>query len=123
VTPLAGATLVAFVATTDLERSHEFYGGVLGLERVEASGYANAYPGLRVTLVRERAPAGHTVLGWSVPDLAAAMAELAARGVEFRRFAGMDQDDAGVWRAPSGSLIAWFEDPDANTLSLQQPPA
>jgi catechol 2,3-dioxygenase-like lactoylglutathione lyase family enzyme len=123
VTPLAGATLVAFVATTDLERSHEFYGGMLGLERVEASGYANAYPGLRITLVRECAPAGYTVLGWSVPDLAAAMAELATRGVEFKRYPGMEQDNAGVWRAPGGSLIAWFEDPDGNTLSLQQPPA
>jgi catechol 2,3-dioxygenase-like lactoylglutathione lyase family enzyme len=122
VTGLAGASLVAFVATTDLERSHEFYGGVLGLDRVEASGYANAYPGLRVTLVRERAAADYTVLGWSVPDLAAAMRSLAAKGVEFKRFPGMDQDEDGVWAAPGGSRIAWFDDPDGNTLSLQQPP-
>jgi catechol 2,3-dioxygenase-like lactoylglutathione lyase family enzyme len=120
---LAGASLVAFVATTDLDRSHGFYGGVLGLERIEASGFANAYPGLRVTLVKERVAEPYTVLGWSVTDLAAAMGELASRGVSFKRFPGMEQDEAGVWRAPGGSLIAWFEDPDANTLSLQQPPA
>jgi predicted enzyme related to lactoylglutathione lyase len=24
--------------------------------------------------------------------------------------------------APSGSKIAWFEDPDGNIISLQQPP-
>jgi hypothetical protein len=89
---------------------------------MEASGFANAYPGLRVTLVQERATAGYTVLGWSVPDLASAMADLSARGVSFKRFRGLDQDDAGVWAAPGGSQIAWFEDPDANVLSLRQPP-
>jgi catechol 2,3-dioxygenase-like lactoylglutathione lyase family enzyme len=120
---LAGAPLVAFVATTDLERSHGFYGGVLGLERTEASGFANAYAGLRVTLVKERAAAAYTVLGWSVPELSAAMRELSGKGVEFKQFPAMEQDDAGAWRAPGGSLIAWFEDPDGNTLSLQEPPA
>jgi catechol 2,3-dioxygenase-like lactoylglutathione lyase family enzyme len=120
---LACAHLVAFVATTDLQRSHEFYGGVLGLERMEASGFANAYPGLRVTRVSERAPAAYTVLGWSVPDLSAAMTALAEKGIEFKRFLGMEQDAAGVWLAPGGSRVAWFEDPDGNTLSLQEPAA
>jgi hypothetical protein len=42
--------------------------------------------------------------------------------VAFKRFAGMEQDELGIWRAPGGSLIAWFADPDGNTLSLQQAP-
>jgi hypothetical protein len=45
---------------------------------------------------------------------------LGERGVDFVRYEGMEQDDLGVWRAPSGALIAWFRDPDGNTLSLAQ---
>jgi hypothetical protein len=48
------------------------------------------------------------------------MAGLAARGVEFLRYEGMDQDPAGVWITPSGDRIAWFRDPDGNVLSLTQ---
>jgi catechol 2,3-dioxygenase-like lactoylglutathione lyase family enzyme len=115
-----GAALVAFAATADLERSHAFYGGLLGLERVEASGFANAYDvagtHLRVTLVRQVAVAPYTVLGFRVPDLDAAMAALE---VQFLRYEGMEQDAGGVWTAPSGTRVAWFHDPDGNTLSLQ----
>jgi hypothetical protein len=49
------------------------------------------------------------------------MAELAERGVQFKRYEGMQQDEAGIWTAPGGSRIAWFEDPDRNIISLQQP--
>ena len=115
--------LVAFVGTTDLERAHEFYAGVLGLSRVEASDFANAYEVagtmLRVTRVSEVVLAPYTVLGFSVPDLTAAMSAL---DVEFERFAGLEQDPAGIWTAPGGSRVAWFKDPDGNRLSLQQPP-
>jgi hypothetical protein len=45
---------------------------------------------------------------------------LGERGVDFVRYEGMEQDDLGVWRAPSRALIAWFRDPDGNTLSLAQ---
>jgi hypothetical protein len=34
----------------------------------------------------------------------------------------MDQDELGVWTSPSGARIAWFKDPDENTLSLAQVP-
>jgi catechol 2,3-dioxygenase-like lactoylglutathione lyase family enzyme len=124
--PLTGAVIVAFVATTDLERAHAFYGGVLGLERTEAGAFANAYDvggtSRRVTRVDRIAQAPYTVLGWRMDDLAAAIAPLAARGIALRRFAGLEQDDAGVWTAPSGARIAWFEDPDGNLLSLTEPP-
>lgn len=50
------------------------------------------------------------------------MGELAAAGVTFNRYDGMEQDADGVWTAPGGSRIAWFEDPDGNVISLQQPP-
>jgi hypothetical protein len=46
--------------------------------------------------------------------------ELIQRSVVFQRFDGMDQDDLGIWTAPGGAKVAWFRDPDGNTLSLTQ---
>jgi catechol 2,3-dioxygenase-like lactoylglutathione lyase family enzyme len=124
--PLDGATLVAFVATTDLERAHAFYGGLLGLDRAEATSFANAYAvhggSLRVTRVESMTPAPYTVLGWRVDDLDAAMARLDARGVAFDRFSGLEQDAHGVWIAPGGTRVAWFTDPDGNRLSVSEAP-
>jgi catechol 2,3-dioxygenase-like lactoylglutathione lyase family enzyme len=123
---LGSAPLVAFVPSADLDRSESFYGGVLGLNLVESSGFANVYDAngtmLRVTRVDGPVAAPYTVLGWTVPDIAAAARELASKGIWLKRFQGMEQDDAGIWTAPGGSRIAWFEDPDGNILSLQQPP-
>lgn len=44
--------------------------------------------------------------------------DLTERGVQFTRYAGMTQDDLGVWTTPGGDRVAWFTDPDGNTLSL-----
>ena len=41
----------------------------------------------------------------------------AARGVEFERYEGFDQDDRGIHRG-GGPLIAWFKDPAGNVLSV-----
>jgi catechol 2,3-dioxygenase-like lactoylglutathione lyase family enzyme len=123
---LADAELVAFAASTDLERSEAFYAGVLGLPLVDSTSFAKVFDAhgtqLRVTRVEAVAGAAYTVLGWRVEDLDAAIAQLGSRGVEFRRYAGLEQDEAGAWTAPGGSRIAWFADPDGNTLSLQQNP-
>jgi hypothetical protein len=105
--PLQDAAIVAFVGSTALDRAHGFYGGVLGLERSEASVYANAYDvggtSLRVTRVDRVAPAPYTVLGWRVEDVRRAIAGLAASGVEILRFSGLEQDADGVWAAPGGA--------------------
>jgi catechol 2,3-dioxygenase-like lactoylglutathione lyase family enzyme len=123
---LASADLMAFVATADLARARAFYEGVLGLPVIEDDGLALAFDAngtmLRVTGVRELAPAPYTVLGWSVADAAAAVRELEARGVAVVRYAGLEQDDHGIWTAPTGARVAWFTDPDGNTLSLTQLP-
>ena len=58
--------------------------------------------------------------GFDVADLAAAVAWLASRGVQFERFAEFRHDEAGIWTAPDGAKVAWFRDPDKNLLSLVQ---
>jgi catechol 2,3-dioxygenase-like lactoylglutathione lyase family enzyme len=123
---LTDAAIVAFAATTDLDRSHAFYAGALGLRHVETTAFANVYDAygttLRVTLVDAVAAAPYTVLGWDVRDIHATVEGLEARGVSFQRFAGVEQDAAGVWTAPGGAGVAWFRDPDDNLLSLSQAP-
>jgi hypothetical protein len=45
--------------------------------------------------------------------------ELTARGVQFERYEGMEQDEKGINRA-AGPYIAWFKDPAGNVLSVLQ---
>ena len=48
------------------------------------------------------------------------MRDLARRGVQFLRFEGMNQDEDGIWDPTGGGGVAWFKDPDGNTLSISQ---
>ncbi|HEX3775855.1 MAG TPA: VOC family protein [Polyangiaceae bacterium] len=124
---LREASVTPFLGATDLKRARAFFEGVLGLEVVSVDGFAlvlrTGSGTIRVTQVETAANAPYTVLGWDVPDVASAVRELAARGVAFNRYPGMEQDELGVWIAPSGSRIAWFLDPDGNVLSLAQHPS
>jgi catechol 2,3-dioxygenase-like lactoylglutathione lyase family enzyme len=119
---LGSSDLMAFVATTDAARARRFYEQTVGLPLVDETPFACVFNAhgtmLRVTLVERVVPAPHTVLGWSVADIRAAIRGLADRDVKLLRYDGMEQDELGVWRALSGALVAWFEDPDGNRLSL-----
>jgi len=121
---LTTSELIAFAATTDLEKARAFYEDVLGLTLVEQNPYACVFDAagtmLRVTAVATVAQPGYTVLGWRVSDIAATVVALEARGVAFARYDGMEQDRHGVWTTPGGDRIAWFRDPDGNVLSLTQ---
>jgi hypothetical protein len=76
---------------------------------------------LRVTTVPEFIPYPFTVLGWVVEDIDSAVAGLAAKGVRFSFYPFLEQAPNGVWTTPDGSVkVAWFLDPDGNTLSLSQ---
>jgi catechol 2,3-dioxygenase-like lactoylglutathione lyase family enzyme len=121
---LDGSTLIAFVPTTDLPRARAFYAETLGLPVTDESPFACVFDAggtmLRLTPVRKLSRTRYTVLGWKVADIATTVATLGAAGVAFVHYRGMDLDDAGIWTAPSGDRVAWFEDPDGNMLSLTQ---
>jgi catechol 2,3-dioxygenase-like lactoylglutathione lyase family enzyme len=123
---LKSRPIVAFVATTDPKRAKRFYARTLGLRLVSEDGFALAFDAggtmLRVAVVKTLQPAGYTVLGWIVPDIAKAVRGLVKRGVVFQQYDGMPQDDLGIWSSPSGARVAWFADPDGNTLSLTELP-
>jgi catechol 2,3-dioxygenase-like lactoylglutathione lyase family enzyme len=121
---LSTAKLVAFAATTDLDRARAFYEDALGLELIEQNPIACVFDAngtqLRVTLVPEKTSAAYTVLGWEVEDIENTVRLLGEQGVEFLRFPQMEQDDFGIWTAPGGGRVAWFSDPDGNTLSVSR---
>jgi predicted enzyme related to lactoylglutathione lyase len=121
---LKSRPIIAFVATTDPKRAKDFYAKTLGLALASEDAFALTFDAggtmLRVAIVPTLHPAGYSVLGWIVPDIAKAARDLVKRGVAFQRYDGMPQDDLGVWLSPSGARVAWFSDPEGNTLSLTE---
>lgn len=122
---LANSKPVTFVGTADRAAAKAFYGETLGLMQLSEDDFAVVYDlagtMMRLTDIAGHAPSPHTILGWVVEDIAATMAALRARGVEFQIYEGFGQRKDGVWQPPGGGpQIAWFLDPDGNNLSLTQ---
>ena len=122
---LASAKVMAFVYTSDPARGKAFYRDTLGLRLVEEElPYALVFDVqgimLRIGILPGLVPAKHTVLGWQVPDIVAAVKGLEQAGVKFERYPGMPQDDLGIMQFPGGARVAWFQDPDGNILSVTQ---
>ena len=121
---LAHNDIIAFIATTQPEAARAFYSEVLGLRLMEDTPYALVFDArgamLRIQKVQTLSPAGHTVLGWHTVNVHQTVETLQQRGVAFERYAGLPQDEQGIWTTPDGNKIAWFSDPDGNTLSLTE---
>jgi catechol 2,3-dioxygenase-like lactoylglutathione lyase family enzyme len=124
---LSHRPIMAFLATDNPERALPFYRDVLGLPLLEDSPFAIVFDvngtTLRVQKTRAHTPAPHTALGWEVESIHDVIRALEAKGVRCERFAGMEQDELGVWLAPGPeprAKIAWFKDPDGNLLSLTE---
>ncbi|HEY1239477.1 MAG TPA: VOC family protein [Bryobacteraceae bacterium] len=122
---LGSSKLAGFVGVRDPERAKAFYRDTLGLKLVrEELPFALVFDCqgtmLRVSIVREVVAAPYTVLGWEVTDITAMAGKLAAAGVKFQHYTGLPQDELGIWTAPGGARIAWFQDLDGNLLSISQ---
>ena len=114
-------TAVDFVGihTRDLATAADFYGGTLGLRRsvwIPERNYAEFETGnLTLSLMNAEAMGlKHTALrnplAFRVDDVAAARATLEGRGVTF----AAENIDSGVCH------MAFFEDPDGNSLMLHR---
>jgi catechol 2,3-dioxygenase-like lactoylglutathione lyase family enzyme len=110
-------------AVSDLPAARQFYGETLGIRTSEQHGLLTLHlAGDRDTLVYARpdhTPATYTILNFPVEDIDKAVDELTARGVQFERYEGIEQDEKGINRA-GGPYIAWFKDPAGNVLSVLQ---
>jgi catechol 2,3-dioxygenase-like lactoylglutathione lyase family enzyme len=112
---------------TDLQESKDFYAGKLGLEILSESDYEVTYKcggasQLSVTKSTTGTADEQTQAGWEVPDLAAELAELRARGVEIQEY---DMPEQGL-KTVDGiadigfALMAWIIDPHRNALAIMQ---
>lgn len=122
---LGTTNIVAFVPIADFDRSRSFYEGVLGLRFVENDGFAMVLDANGIMVRLSKVPPDFkalpfTILGWQVTDIESIVPPLQERGVAFERFGFVEQDDLGIWTAPSGDKVAWFKDPDGNILSVSQ---
>ena len=116
-------------AVDDLQKANEFYEQTLGLRTTMhdvTDGLLTLHlAGDRDTFVYPKPdfePATYTILNFPVEDVEATVDELTARGVEFERYEGFDQDEKGIASGGGGPTIAWFKDPAGNILSVLDRP-
>ena len=123
---LSDYPIFPILLTLDLEESRAWYRDVLGLEIGPANEdrvIVKCGGGTWVTLSKSTVGTRdtQTQVGWRVPDIRAAIADLRARGVKIEEYTAPDPvTDDGV--ADMGhSWAAWFIDPSGNVLSVVQP--
>ena len=122
---LRALSLIGFIPTTNPEQARRFYVDTLGF-KFESDGpfaivIANGSNMIRLVKLQEHEPTTFTILGWETPDIGQTVRDLIAAGVTIERYGLPGQDDLGIWSSPDGtSKVAWFKDPDGNTLSVSQ---
>lgn len=120
--------VAATIAVSDLERARKFYEETLGLQvKMEDPGGIMYGSGDAVVLVYPSQFAGTsqaTVATWAVPDLDAAVDELASKGVTFEQYdmEGLKTDERGIAALGDTLRGAWFKDPDGNILNVGEGP-
>jgi len=121
---LGSMKIVAFVPIKDSEKARSFYEGVVGLRFVKDDGFALVFEAngimVRAAQMKDFTPAQFTVLGWQVYEIENVVRDLQKKGVHFEIFGFFQQDELGIWTAPTGDKVAWFKDPDGNILSVSQ---
>jgi catechol 2,3-dioxygenase-like lactoylglutathione lyase family enzyme len=114
---------VIVICTRDRARSTAFYSDTLGLVMTSEDNFASVFDvggtAMRISTVADFTPHEHTILGFSVPDVAAVVKDLREKGVTFNIYKAFPQDELGILTLPGGLVhVAWFQDLDGNVLSV-----
>lgn len=121
---LESLNLIAFLSTSRPADSREFYQQKLGMlfmgEDPNFLIFDSNGTVLRIQKVGSYTPGPQTALGWEVSDLVHEVEELRAAGIPMLRRSGLEQDQQGIWTAPDGTMVVWFQDPDGNVLTLSE---
>jgi predicted enzyme related to lactoylglutathione lyase len=121
---LAESKIMSFLFTRDYDNARGFYEGKLGFQFVSLDQFALALRVgsnmIRISKIPDFKPAQGTVLGWEVQDIEAVVVWLKERGVALEDYPFIQDRKLGIWNAPGGSRVAWFQDPDGNVLSVSQ---
>jgi catechol 2,3-dioxygenase-like lactoylglutathione lyase family enzyme len=122
--------VAAGLAVSDMDRAREFYEGKLGLSVGIDSGDNLQYRCAEGTVMHVYLSPEHagkstaTLAGWGVDDVEGIVDELALKGVAFERYdeGPIITDEKGIATFDGGARVAYFKDPDGNTLSIAQGP-
>lgn len=122
---LGNKDAIATIAVKDLQAAARFYAETLGLKN-EGSGDQSAAimytSGKTKVLVYQSEFAGSnkaTAANWAVgADLESVVQGLVKKGVKFERYDMPGVTRQGDVHDAGGQKIAWFKDPDGNTLAL-----
>jgi catechol 2,3-dioxygenase-like lactoylglutathione lyase family enzyme len=121
---LASMEMVGFILTKDYGAARAFYEGKLGFAFVSLDQFALVMRTeknmIRIVKVPTFTSLRSTVLGWKVDDIEKMVTWLAGRGVVFDKYPFVQDQERGIWTAPTGDKVAWFKDPDGNVLSVSQ---
>jgi catechol 2,3-dioxygenase-like lactoylglutathione lyase family enzyme len=120
----------AGLAVSDMDRAREFYEGKLGLsvsiDSEDNVQYRCAEDSvLHIYLSPEHAgKSTATLASWGVEDIERVVDELTKRGVAFEQYdkLGLKTDEKGIATFEGDAKVAYFKDPDGNTLSIAQVP-
>jgi catechol 2,3-dioxygenase-like lactoylglutathione lyase family enzyme len=115
--------VAAGVAVADMDRARVFYEDKLGLSVSIDSGDNLQYRCAEGTVMHVYLSPEHagkstaTLVGWGVD-------ELTSKGVAFERYeeGPIITDEKGIATFEGGAKVAYFRDPDGNTLSIAQAP-
>jgi catechol 2,3-dioxygenase-like lactoylglutathione lyase family enzyme len=123
---LSTAKMMGFVLTKDYEVARAFYEGKLGFAFVSQDQFALVVQAgehkIRIVKMPNFTALPATVLGWQVQRIEEVAKWLRERGVTLEKFPFAQDQELGIWTAPSGGRVAWFKDPDGNILSISQHP-
>jgi catechol 2,3-dioxygenase-like lactoylglutathione lyase family enzyme len=122
---LRQAKAVIMIMTAKPEASVRFYRDVLGLDYLGQDTYSHRFSlketEVRITQLATFTASEHPVLGFEVSDIVAIITALNSKGVQMNRYDYFDQDSLGIWHDPqTQAQVAFFNDPDGNSLSLKQ---
>jgi catechol 2,3-dioxygenase-like lactoylglutathione lyase family enzyme len=125
---LSGYEVRPSIAVSNIGRAAEFYEGKLGLAAgEEQSDQSRIYAcggGTSLHVYESRADAGTataTLATWYVANVEVIVDELASNGVTFERYEdpALKADEKGIHQLDDGR-VAWFKDPDGNTLAIEE---
>jgi len=121
---ITATMVVATIPVTDLVRAKEFYGGTLGLTPLWGNPVSARYRCGSVSEISvfQRPPitTEHTLAHFEVEDIAAVVADLEGKGVEFLDYTDGPLATTGHIAQLGPARAAWFHDPDGHTLGLRQ---
>ncbi len=120
--------VAAAVAVSDMDRARAFYEGKLGLSVGTDSGDNVAYRCGEGTVIHVYLSPDHagkttaTLAGLYVDAVETIVNKLVSNGVAFERYdeGPITTDERGIATFDGGAKVAYFKDPDGNTLSIAQ---